>query len=604
MLIEISTEAARKIGGIYTVISSKLPYLQKKYKEDLLLISMLDEKSEIDEKPAGKLKPVFSKLSALGIKCKYGEWSGYGAKVIAIDAREFGERPAAYVDESGRTVNDKQANCIKYKLWKEFKIDSLESSWDFNEAVVWGHAVGILIEELINAKIIASPTLQFHEWLTGAALLHLKSKGISLPTVFTTHATVLGRSLASTGRDVLREAAEKKEGINISESYRYHVEAKHQLEVQTALNADVLTCVSKAVATEVQYILGRKPDVIVWNGVAKPPAVSEERKKRAHFIRDELLRFLESYFQPYYDQSYKDAILTYISGRYEFSNKGFDIYINALGRLNKQLKKVKSEKRIFAFIFAASSTSGPRDEVIHNYLLQNKVNHFLRTYTESIYEKYGNTPNAIAVLKAKNKSVGTNLQSMLKGMMKLGSAPAISTHNLNYGNDIILNTCRAAGLNNAKDDRVKIIFYPTYASPMDGVLNMAYYDVLKGTDIGIFPSRYEPYGYTPIESCFAKNISFTTDASGLGLYALENIPQASRMGLKILKVQRRKTQQTVDELARELLALYKMPADRFRQLEQEAAKVINYCTWDKTIWYYFKAYQMAEQKHGNEYSKG
>ncbi|MEM4633805.1 MAG: glycogen/starch synthase, partial [Candidatus Anstonellaceae archaeon] len=271
-LIEISSEAGRKIGGIYTVLRSKTRYFHKKFKDNYLLIGFLDEKCNEDikwEEPHGVLKEIFLELEHEGVKCKAGRWIyGDEVKLICVDAKVACEKIVEYVNGAG-VQRDKQINYFKFLLWKNFGIDSLtEKSWDFNENVGWCLGVGMLLEQLFKRGIYSQKdtVLQFHEWIAGAALLYCKMKGLMVGTVFTTHATVLGRALASTGIDVLYESMKAKEPISVNVAYNMRVEGKHQLEAAAAKECTVFTTVSETVAEEVKYILGRAPDVITVNG--------------------------------------------------------------------------------------------------------------------------------------------------------------------------------------------------------------------------------------------------------------------------------------------------------------------------------------------------
>ncbi len=598
-VFEVSSEAARKVGGIYTVLMSKTKYLVDKYKDNYMLIGFCDERCEgeiKDEVPPADLIPVFTEMEKLGVKCRYGRWVyGSNALVILLQTKYFGEAMVEYVN--GAPKKDRQVNYFKFLLWKSFNIDSLmEQSWDFQENVCWGFAVGMLLEKMLKLeRFKAKDTVcQFHEWISGAALLYCKMQNVPVATVFTTHATVLGRTLASFGKDVLQDASVPGASINVSEAYRFKVEGKHQLEARAAANADVFTTVSSTVADEVLYILGRKPDIITLNGMDFSTA---ETKKQvldlSAYSRAEVVQFTESYFIPYYVQSYKDPLIVFISGRYEYTNKGFDIFIEALGKLNKRLKKQKTERRIFAYIFAPSAVRGPRIPAIRNYLLLDKISEVMEQIPEMKGKEYANLQEAMAQLTG---DVKYDVVNMLKGFIKEGDRPLINCYDLNYANDKIVGSCYEAGLTNAEDDVVKVIFYPTYLKPNDGLLGMNYYDAISGMDIGIFPSRYEPFGYTPVEAGLKMNIAITSDTTGFGRYMASRVDTTGR-GVRVLKMFGEHKDNVTDELANELQQIYSLSTDEIKKLKEDSFKLVRLCDWKELINNYYKAYDLAVVKH-------
>lgn len=597
-IFEVSSEAGRKIGGIYTVLKSKARYIRDRFSDNYLLIGLLDEKCEADfkeEEPPQDIAKVFEELGSLGIKCKYGRWIyGSNALLILVDGKQFGERQVEYTDEIQK--KDKQVNYVRFQLWKNFGVDSiLETSWDFNENVVWGFAVGMLIEKLVALERFKGKSIvcHFHEWISGSALLYCKMHNVPVSTIFTTHATVLGRTLASFGRNVLEEARDPAKKINVSEAYRFKIEGKHLLETAAAKNADVFTTVSATVADEVSYILGRKADIITLNGEEFKEEDKAELTNLANYVRAELLQFVESYFIPYYKQSYKDAILIYTAARYEYINKGFDIYIEALAKLNRRLKKKKTEKRIFAFIFAPSAIRGVRVSVIKNYLLSDKIGELLEQIPEMKDVPYTNLQQKVETIE--KREAKQNILNMMKGFIREGEKPLINCFDLNYSNDRVIKSCNELGLTNAEDDVVKIIFYPTYVKPSDGLLDMSYYAVISGMDVGIFPSRYEPFGYTPVEAGLKWNISITSDTTGFGRFIHSRVDVAGR-GLKVIKMAGEPKDSTTDQLANELQQIYFLGRDEIEKLKADAYDLVKLCNWKDLIENYFKAYDMAAEK--------
>lgn len=599
-LIEVSSEAGRKIGGIYTVIRSKSPQLHKKFGDRYLLIGMLDEKCNEDimwAEPDAKLAEIFAELEREGVRCKFGTWTyGDKSRIICVDAKAAGERIVEFADEHG-LQKGKQINHIKYLLWKNFGIDSLmEKSWDFTENVAWCWGVGMLIEKLFAKGVFREDgtAMQFHEWISGAALLYCKMNGIKAGTVFTTHATVLGRTLSSAGVDVFSDSLKAKEPISLNVAYTNRVEGKHQLEAAAARECTIFTTVSETVAVEVKYILGRKADIVTVNGIEFGAEKNEkETLDLSEYARGELRQFLEACFVSYYQQTYEDALFVYISGRYEFVNKGFDIFIDAMGKLNNRLKKNKrNTRRVFAFIFAPSSVKGPKISIIKNYLLMGKIGEVLSRVPTLKGEKYVNVQTAIAKLDG---GIRLDLENMARGFVKDGEKPHINCYDITYANDSIIQACVDAGLDNRRENVVKAIFYPTYMKPNDGLMNLNYYDIISAMDVGVFPSRYEPFGYTPVETAVKMGIAITSDMTGFGRFIMKKA-KGKDSGVGVIHMAGRTKEQAAEELARDLERIYMLPPKKLESHKLNAYRTMRFVDWKSLVKNYYKAYELALER--------
>jgi len=603
-LIEVSSEAGRKIGGIYTVVQSKTREVQKAFGERYLLIGFYDPACAHEvrfEAPPQELEGVFSDLAGMGIFCHWGRWTaGHDAQIILVDARGFGERPVSYED-GGSTHHDRQVNYIKFLLWKNYGVDSLmDQSWDFSENVVWGGAVGLLLERLLSVRPYSQSRVigQFHEWICAAALLYAHYRQLPMGLVFTTHATVLGRSLAGSGSDLLAKATAAKRGIDVSEAYRLKVEGKHLLEAAAAKKADVFTTVSDTVGAEVRYVLGREPDVITLNGLDFEHMESEAAvHDLGRYMREEILQLAESNMTPYYSARYDNALMVFTSGRYEFSNKGFDIFIQSLGQLNERIKKkgMRNQRQVLAFVCSPSSVRGPRLAAIQNYLLLDKIQEVLHAARITNGEAY---PNVAARIAKAHGSLASDLQTMTSGFIKEGERPPISFFELNYEHDPVLSACETAGLRNRAEDAVKVFFYPTYIRPNDGLMNMSYYNMISGMDVGVFPSRYEPFGYTPLEAGLKMDVAVSTDSAGFGRY-LQTKANLEGRGVKILHMGAGSAQATA-ELTEFLQHLYYSDERTLERYKEDSYQLMRLFDWKELISNYLRAYEMAVEKRFGE----
>lgn len=510
MVFETSWEICNKCGGIYTVVTSKVPLMQSHYDTYVLIGPLFDELplDFIEQRPPEPFAKVFAQLAQRGIRCVYGTWDILGSpNTVLIDARSLGV----------------EIDFLRTKLYDKFGVESLNSSGDFNEPLIWSIGVGMFLEgiesEFSNKKIIG----HFHEWLAGFALLHLKSVNSKIATVFTTHATMLGRSMASRGKDAyasLNEIDPRKLAQEIG------ILEKFTTERACALNSTVFTTVSDITAREAKTIFGREPRVLP-NGLPIDLYPTFEQTSNDHKLsKNKLKDFTMGHFFPYQTFDLDETLFYYTSGRYEFENKGFDITIDALGKLNQQMKDEVSKKTIVMFFFLAMDSRGPKRE-----LLENKMH--LEDLQDDIREKedYFNQQIILDVIMGDKTSVDvvppeflSSQRRKFRSLRRLGN-PTICTHNLHGSedNDPIVSNCHRVGLLNRDEDRVKVVFVPAYLHGQDGLLNMEYYEAIVGCHLGIFPSYYEPWGYTPLESIAYGVPAITSSTSGFAQFVKDKV---------------------------------------------------------------------------------
>ncbi|RMD57809.1 hypothetical protein D6825_02830 [Candidatus Woesearchaeota archaeon] len=589
LLVEISWEVCNKVGGIYTVVKSKIGQMQLKYGEHYFLIGPyfpkkahgIFEESICPE----EYKNCFEKLKSEGIEIHWGRWITPGSPTtILIDFSKF-------------TAN---TNDIKRKLWEWYGIDSLRTQWyDFDEPVVWAWAVGRLIEEMKNTKPEKKIVAHFHEWLTSAGLLYLKRKNVPVSTVFTTHATTLGRALASMERDLYSEL----DTINPDEEAKKispGIFAKHSIEKSTALNSDVFTTVSEITGIESEKFLSRKPDVLLFNGLdmSKFPTF-EQASVRHKLFKSRIKQFLMYYFFPYYTFDLNNTLIYFIAGRYEFHDKGVDIFIDALKELNQKLKEEKSNKTIVAFFWIPGNTKSIRTQ-----LLEDKT--YFKDIADSLEDVHEEMHARILELLVTGKNISEktlfpeSLQFELKPKLrrfKREGLPPISTHELfDEEKDLIMNALKAAGLRNREEDRVKVVFYPIYLSGADGLLDTSYYESMQGSHLGVFPSFYEPWGYTPLEAAALGVSSITTDLAGFGRFICAECTQERYPGVFVLKRYKRPRDKVISDLTK-MMKDFAYFTDKERTENKIAAqKVAHRAEWRTFIENYIKAHNIAIER--------
>jgi phosphorylase/glycogen(starch) synthase len=522
-LLEASWEVANKVGGIHTVVTSKLPYALADSGGRYLAIGPWLGQSEAVFTPAETPDWL---PGLLGIEIHYGTWQVAGGT------------PCALLDWN-KLVSE--SNAIKAGFWEKFSLDTLGSDfYDFDQPMLWGVAVARLADALATEPLI----LQAHEWLAGAAILAASNPNVK--TVFTTHATTLGRSLAS--RNI--PFYDQYTTINPdSTAEEIGVAAKHSLESLAARHANAFTTVSKLTADEATAFLGRQPDVITENGIdlESLPSFTE----LAHTHRHVHLRsgiFFDDWFTSSLAPSNSAPFWIYSMGRFETHNKGYDIYLESLGHLNETLKAADG-RDVLALLFVAVPSRGFKPEAATARILR------------------------------------------LSGQRtKLADLPAydevpVSPY-FTASDDEILHLAANHGLKNRAEDKVRLIYVPAFLDGFDGLLNEPIYDLAAACDLGIFPSYYEPWGYTPMESMALGVPAITSDLAGFA-----SAEGAGGAGLDVI---RRRSGEGVDKLT-ELMQAALAESPRRRDERKVAAwqTIQNHFGWDKLYANYRTAYDLA-----------
>jgi glycogen(starch) synthase len=591
-LFEVSWEVCNKVGGIYTVIKTKIPEMLKRYGTNYLLVGPYFHqrvKGEFEETVAPEhCKAACDELRGMGIVVHYGRWLTEGSPdTILIDFQPFFER----------------SDDIKRRLWDSFKIDSLHAAFDFNEPVVWGWAVGMVIERFSNLNPDKKIAATFHEWLSGAALLYLKSQKARVGTVFVTHATVLGRCLANAGIDIYCHDAEGHcliETMDFDrEAYNRNVYTKHQLEKASAQNADVFATVSEITGMEAERILKRAPDVIVPNGLDISNFPSFDEISIMHRVfRDKIYHFLLFYFFPYYHLDIEDTLIYFTASRYEFHDKGMDVFIKSLGRLNEQLKSEGAMRNIVVFFWVPSGIRGINHEIIENKMLFKDIEDGLKDNAEHVMWRVLSTVVADKPITRDTIFTKEFLADIKKKVIKFkreSKVAPLCTHDLFDPNDPILRSFRECSLTNSEDDRVKVILYPTYLNGADNLLDLTYYEAIQGSHFGVFPSFYEPWGYTPLETGALGVASVSSDLAGFGKHLL-NSKSYRDFGIYVLERMDKKEEEVVDSLSQLLYYFANLPKKKRIDAKLEARRLANLGDWDFLGENYIDAHNLAVEK--------
>ena len=528
-IFETSWEVCNKVGGIHTVISTKALNIVNDLGDDYILIGPDVWREEMTNPEFIPDENLFvewkTKAAAEGLRVKTGRWNIAGKPIVfLIDFTPyFG-----------------QQNEIFAGFWETYKLDSITGQWDYVEPALFGYAAGKLIESfsgfyLEHHTVIA----QFHEWMTGTGVLYLKKSAPWVATSFTTHATVLGRCIAGNNRPLY---GRMEEYIPALAAREFNVAAKQSLEKISATEADVFTTVSEITSRECSHFIGREVDIVTPNGFedsfVPSPDIFEERRQMARQKLKSVAAAVLGY------QLSEDCTLLVNSGRYEFRNKGVDIFIDALGAMQKE---DKLNKECVAFILMPAYHKGPRHDIIdilYNNGLENSGNKYL-------------------------------------------------THNLHYpASDPILQRIIDNHLDNDQSSKVKIIFVPSYLNGNDGIFNMQYFDLLIGFDLSVFPSYYEPWGYTPLESLMFSIPTVTTSLSGFGLW-VKNYFSVPGNGISIIERNDDNAVTVVEEIRKFITMFIGLNDAEILEAREKAHEVSRIAMWDSLVKYYYTAYEMA-----------
>jgi len=596
-VFECSWEVCNKVGGIYTVVKSKAAVMVNNYENYFLVGPYYREKALFEAQqivPPDFLKEVFKEMESIGIICYYAKWRAKGdPNVILIDFSRMIERK----------------DQIKTFLWEKYQIESLFSNWEFEEPMLWSFAVGELLEKIsykLNDKRLVA---HFHEWLAGFSLLHLKDKNLkNLSTVFTTHATMLGRTIAGSGEN-LYSMLETLDPYK--EATEHGILDKFTTERACAQNADVFTTVSEITSIEAEKILGRKADVLVLNGLDVDKFPNFEELSILHKENRKIIRsFLKSYFLPYHYIDMEKNLIFFIVGRYEFKNKGLDIMIQALGRLNQIMKEENNRHTVTCFFWIPSGAHGVKTELLENEDNYRQLIDFIERNKELFVDRIEKNVLAAHEMTVHDIIDDEFLLETKKFMMqfKRNGSPLLTTHILfNEEQDAIVKAFRENNLNNTPEDKVKVINYPVYLNGTDNLLNLKYYDAIVGCHLGIFPSYYEPWGYTPLESAAFGVPSITTDLGGFGRFLKSKLNDVNEFeangnikegGIFVLQRHNKSDEDILSHFT-DILHKYTLLNKKQRVRQKIRAKELtSLADWTELVKNYIDAHNLALDKKG------
>ncbi|RNI27390.1 glycosyltransferase [Rufibacter immobilis] len=582
-LLEIAWEACNQVGGIYTVIRSKVPAMIEYWGDQYCLVGPYFPQQAANEfEPTDDYSDVYGQavleLRAQGVECYYGTWLVTGRpRIVLIN-------PFSAFNQLGE---------IKYFLWENHRIPTSNEDL-LNQVLAFGQQVKRFISILAQkAQVVA----HFHEWMVGSPIPDLRREQVPVKIVFTTHATLLGRYLAMNDPnfyDQLTSVDWQKEARH------FNIEPAVSIERAAAHGAHVFTTVSEVTVRECIYLLDRIPDTVLPNGLNIRRFTAMHEFQNLHLTyKKRIHRFVMGHFFQSFPFDLEKTVYFFTSGRFEYRNKGFDLTLEALARLNYRMKQAKSDMTVVMFFVTKQPFYSINPGVLHSKALMEEIQETCEAIKDQIGERlfYDAATSSDHKLPQINDFVDDYWKLRYRRTIqswKTHQLPPVVTHNLvNDQSDEILHFLRSSNLVNNADDRVKIVYHPDFISPTNPLFGMEYGQFVRGCHLGIFPSYYEPWGYTPLE-CVASGIpAVTSDLSGFGDYVKKHIKKYSDKGIYVIDRHERGFDESAEQLADHLLDYVEMNRRERISQRNRVEGLSEMFDWKKLLVHYERAYQLA-----------
>ena len=626
LVIEVSNEVCNKVGGIYGVLASKADVMQARFPNYLTIGLYNHATSPPDlkqQQPPVELENIFSSFATEGIQAYYGQWKG-GRSVpcIILDTHEYMHRTASDehynrlilgVESIDQNRVYTMAHLIKRRNWERFQIDSYTSDYFYDEAITWSEMAGRLIELLLGTSLYRDKkaVVIAHEWLSAGVIFRKKVFNLPYRTIFVTHATTHGRMDSARGESVATkirdESRERSQATTVS-AYERGVQATHFTEVAAAEICDLFATVSQSVAHEAAYYLGNTPDIVLTNGIRLPEGRDFNDIRKIHAVHKKSIQeFMRVMLSPHYTIGKQESLIVMTSGRYEFVNKGFDLFISAMAKLNDELRDRGDTKQVYAFMLVPTRTKGLNEAVLRTKTQYRRIMSMLEPVsdylTELLTEAVSQNERRFLTKSLKELiSKNVTMEEILNDAFAISEIrakseyPPLATHDYAYDKDPILDLCWQLGLRNRKEDQVKMIIVPSYLSANQMPLYLNYFDFVNGCDIGIFPSRYEPFGLTPIEAAAQGCVAVTSDFSGLGEELKSMGRGDERDGIYVLPMIDRSDDEIAVQLKDYLLTVWDLEYDELMALKRRAYQLAESFSWSNKIENYIDAVENVAHK--------
>lgn len=588
LMFEVAWEVCWQLGGIYTVLKSKAVSMMQRWGDRYCLIGPYNPQTaavEFEETPPDwHLRDVLQKLRDSGIPCYFGRWLIAGRpRVLLIDYR------AKY----------QSLDHDKFLLWNDHGINTHSSDGEVNEVVAFGFAVAEFFRRLTELSHNRPILAHFHEWMGGVAVPRIAHLQLPVATVFTTHATLLGRYLAGDNPDFYNHLPY----INPeAEAQRYGIYPRYQIEKAAAHASTVFTTVSEVTDVEAEKLLGRKADAILPNGLNIQRFAAPHEFQHLHRqYKEKIHEFVMGHFFPSQPFDLDKTIYLFTSGRYEYRNKGFDLFIEAMSRLNERLRGMPDRPTVVAFIV----TKAPVRNINVGVLQSQSMFDDLKNWCGELEARMGRRLFVTAangrIPKYEDLLVDDSIVRLKQSIAawRTGRQPPVVTHDLvDDANDPVLKHIRYRQLFNAPDDPVKMVFHPQFVTPTSPLISLDYENFVRGCHMGIFPSYYEPWGYTPME-CVALGLpAVTTDLSGFGAYTERHVKDAGEQGICVLNRRTKGFDETTNNLVDYLYQFCTLNRRERIELRNKTERLGELFDWSALASHYHHAHSMALERKG------
>jgi glycogen(starch) synthase len=592
-LFEIAWEVCNQVGGIYTVIRSKVPSVIEKFGKDnyCLIGPYFADQAEAHFDPAtdytSPIGKAVLKLQERGFDIHYGQWIISGRPNVVLF------NPFSVYD---------MLNEIKHFLWKDYHISLPGGDELLDKVAAFGYQVKeffnyLSLSEFGSEHVIA----HFHEWMAGIPIPGIRKDNLNIKIVFTTHATLLGRYLAMNDPNFYEHLAFYNWEV---EATKFNVRPIAEIERASAHGAHIFTTVSEITGKECTYLLGRTPDLILPNGlnIVRFEALHQIQNQHVK-IKEQIHDFVMGHFFQSYSFDLDKTLYFFTSGRYEYQNKGYDVTLEALARLNYKMQVADIDTTIVMFFVTRQPFYTINPEVLHAKAqiedvwrvceeIKEQVGRRLYTQITSAEGAYEFPDLSAMVDDYLRLKLRRNIQSW-----KTKKLPKVITHTLkDDANDEILNFLRTSNLVNNRHDKVKIVYHPDFITTSNPLFRMDYNTFVRGCHLGIFPSMYEPWGYTPLE-CLASGLpSVTSEVAGFGDYVVNNIPDHDERGMYIINRKGRNFYEIAEDLANIMFDFVLMSRRERISLRYKCEESSLHFDWSNLGKYYDQAYNMVIER--------
>lgn len=591
LLTEVAWEVCNQVGGIYTVIRSKVPSMMERWGDSYCLLGpYFHQQAQAEFEPTNDYSGPFGQavllMRNLGFEVHYGHWLVTGKPLVVL------LNPYSVYNRLGE---------IKYMLWDRHHIPTPGNDDLLNQVEAFGYMAKHFLQLLVQPEVTEKRVVaHFHEWMVGTAIPELRRERVDLRIVFTTHATLLGRYLAMNDPAFYDHLAYVDW---LAEAVRFNIETAVRIERAAAHGAHIFSTVSEVTARECTFLLERIPDVILPNGLNIQRFIALHEHQILHQrYKEKIHQFVMAHFFQSFPFDLDQTLYFFTSGRYEYRNKGFDVTLEALARLNYLMREAGIKKTVVMFFVTKQPYHSINPAVLQSHVMMEEIRETCVAIQEEVGRKlfYAAASSTEFKLPAINDFVDDYWQLRYRRTLqswKTHQLPSVVTHNLvNDSTDEILHFLRDANLINNAHDRVKIVYHPDFISVTNPLFGLDYGQFVRGCHLGIFPSYYEPWGYTPLE-CIARGVpAVTSDLSGFGDYVINKMAGKADKGILVVKRRNRSFDDAANQLANFLFEYVKYGQRERIALRNQVEGSSEEFDWKNLTRYYTKAYQLVLEK--------